>query len=40
MMAFGREDVLTSLRSVAGAGARGAAVVDWGLAPVEDRRAG
>ncbi len=40
MMAFGREEVLASLRSVAGTGPRGAAVVDWGLAPVEDRRAG
>ncbi|HEY4230893.1 MAG TPA: bacillithiol biosynthesis BshC [Thermoanaerobaculia bacterium] len=40
MMAFGREDVLASLRSVAGTGARGAAVVEWGLSPVEDRRAG
>jgi uncharacterized protein YllA (UPF0747 family) len=40
MLAFGREEVLASLRAVAGQGARGAAVVDWGLAPVEDRRAG
>ena len=40
MMAFGRENVLASLRTVAGQGARGAAVLDWGLAPVEDRRAG
>jgi uncharacterized protein YllA (UPF0747 family) len=40
MLAFGREEVLASLRAVAGQGARGAAVVDWGLAPMEDRRAG
>jgi bacillithiol synthase len=40
MMAFGREEVLASLRGVAGSGARGAAVLDWGLAPIEDRRAG
>ncbi len=40
MLAFGREEVLSSLRAVAGRGARGAAVVDWGLAPVEEPHAG
>jgi uncharacterized protein YllA (UPF0747 family) len=40
MLAFGRAEVLSSLRAVAGQGARGAAVVDWGVAPVEEQRAG
>jgi hypothetical protein len=33
MLAFGRDDVLKSLRRVAGSGAAGAAVVDFGLDP-------
>ncbi len=33
MLAFGRDDVLRSLRRVAGSGAEGAAVVDFGLGP-------
>jgi bacillithiol synthase len=37
---FGREEVLGSLRRVAGQGAAGVAVVDWGLAPMEQRHAG
>jgi uncharacterized protein YllA (UPF0747 family) len=40
MLAFGREEVLSSLRAVAGQGPRGAVVVDWGAVPVEDRHAG
>ena len=40
MLAFGREEVLSSLRAVAGQGPRGAVVVDWGAVPVEDRHGG
>ena len=41
MLAFGREEVLSSLRGVAGHGPQGAAVIDRGLLPAEeDRRAG
>jgi len=40
LLAFGREDVLGSLRSVAGRGGSGAAVVDLGLTPTEDRHGG
>ena len=40
MLAFGREEVLSSLRADAGQGPRGAVVVDWGAVPVEDRHAG
>jgi uncharacterized protein YllA (UPF0747 family) len=40
LLVFGREDVLTSLRGVAGRGASGVAVVDWGLAPIVERHAG
>ena len=37
MLAFGRDDVLDAFRRVAGTGAQGAALVDLGLTPEEEK---